>query len=152
MFSFDGSCIVILFLIVQEGIKASEIQELKGQLLAMLDHPQTMTRLVNSYNYPIVMYLMSVYNLELLRLQQCPSVETFNKQFDYMEDRAIQVDKNGIYDCILAIETKLFSEFCSSLAAQPKDKERDKNLEVIAVILLIEFNNPNKNIRKHADT
>ncbi len=63
-----------------------------------------------------------------------------------------QVDKNGIYDCILAIETKLFSEFCASLAALPKDKERDKNLEVIAVILLIEFNNPNKNIRKHADT
>lgn len=30
-------------------------------------------------------------------------------------------------------------------------KERDQNLESIAIILLIEFNNPNKNIRKHAD-
>ncbi len=75
----------------QEGIKASDLQELKGQLLAMLDHPQSMTRLVATYNFPIVMYLMSVYSLELLRLQQCPNVETFNKFFDYMEDRAMQV-------------------------------------------------------------
>ncbi len=138
--------------ILQAGIKPSEVQELKAQLLAMLDHPQSMTKLVAAYNFPIVMYLMSVYSLELLRLQQCPNVETFNKLFDYMEDRAVQVDKSGIYDCILAIETKLFSEFCASLASLPKDKERDKNLEVIAVILLIEFNNPNKHIRKHADT
>ena len=38
------------------------------------------------------------------------------------------------------------------MAGKPKDKERDRNLEAIAVILLIEFNNPNKTIRKHADT
>ena len=54
------------------------------------------------------------------------------------------MDKNGIYECITAIVTKLFSEFCNSMAAKPKDKERDRNLEAIAVILLIEFNNPNK--------
>jgi phosphatidylinositol 4-kinase len=95
---------------------------------------------------------MSVYCLELLRLQQCTDVETFNKLFDYLEDRAIQVDKNGIYECIMAIVTKLFSEFCNSLANKPKDKERDRSLEAIAVILLIEFNNPNKSIRKLADT
>ena len=68
-----------------------------------------------------------------------------------IDDYFLQVDKNGIYDCILAIETKLFSEFCASMASKPKDKERDKNLETIAVILLIEFNNTNKQIRKHAD-
>lgn len=81
-----------------------------------------------------------------------PDLGTFNKLFDYLENRAIQVDKNGIYECILAIETKLFSEFCQSMAKKPKDKERDRNLETIAVVLLIEFNNPNKAIRKHADT
>ena len=63
----------------------------------------------------------------------------------------LQVDKNNIYDCISIIVTKLFSEFCSSMATKPKNKERDRNLEPIAIILLIEFNNPNKNIRKHAD-
>jgi hypothetical protein len=82
----------------------------------------------------------------------CPNVETFNKLFDYLEDRAIQVDKNNIYECILAIVAKLFSEFCTSLENRPKNKEKDQNLETIAVTLLIEFNNPNKSIRKLADT
>ena len=81
----------------------------------------------------------------------CADVSTFNKLFDYLEDKAIQVDKNGIYECISVIVTKLFSEFCNSMASKPKDKLRDRNLETIAIILLIEFNNPNKNIRKHAD-
>jgi hypothetical protein len=46
---------------------------------------------------------------------------------------------------------KLFSELCIAMASKPKDKERDRSLEPIAIILLIEFNNPNKIIRKHAD-
>ena len=58
---------------------------------------------------------------------------------------------NAIYDCIFSIVTKLFTEFCNAVACKPKTKERDQNLETIAIILLIEFNNPNKNIRKHAD-
>ena len=138
--------------ISKDGIKASELQELKTQLLAMLDHPANMAKLVPTYTFPIVIYLMSVYSLELLRIQQCGDVETFNKLFDYLEDRALQVDKNGIYECILAIVTKLFLEFCNSVAGKPKDKDRDRNLEAIAVILLVEFNNPNRSIRKHADT
>ena len=35
--------------ISQDGIKASELQELKAQLLAMLDHPQNMSKLVAAY-------------------------------------------------------------------------------------------------------
>ena len=61
------------------------------------------------------------------------------------------MDKSLIYDCISTIVTKLFTEFCNAVASKPKTKERDQNLETIAIILLIEFNNPNKNIRKHAD-
>ena len=133
-------------------VSAQELQEMKTLLLALLDHPATMAKLVPGYTFPIIIYLMSVYSLELLRIQQCADIETFNKLFDYLEDRALQVDKNGIYECIMAIVTKLFSEFCNSMAGKPKDKERDRNLEAIAVILLIEFNNPNKTIRKHADT
>ena len=36
--------------------------------------------------FPIVIYLMSVYNLEKLRLTMSADVETFNKLFDYLED------------------------------------------------------------------
>lgn len=82
----------------------------------------------------------------------CADIETINKLFDYLEDRAIQVDKTMIYDCILVIVNSLFREhFLPVIAEKPKNKERDRNLEAIAVILLIEFNNPNKNIRKFAD-
>ena len=37
------------------------------------------------------------------------------------------------------------------MSEKPKDKDRDRSLQTIAGIRLIEFNNPNKQIRKHAD-
>ena len=85
------------------------------------------------------------------RLTMCPDVSTFNKLFDYLEDKALEKDKSDIYKCISCIVTKLFSEFCNAVAGKPKTKERDQNLETIAIILLIEFNNPKENIRTHAD-
>ena len=69
----------------------------------------------------------------------CPDVSTFNKLFDYLEDKALEKDKSDIYKCISCIVTKLFSEFCNAVASKPKTKERDQNLETIAIILLIEF-------------
>ncbi len=35
--------------ISQDGVKASELQVLKGQLLAMLNHPPSMVKLVATY-------------------------------------------------------------------------------------------------------
>eukprot|EP00094_Tigriopus_californicus_P003842 TCALIF_03698-PA protein Name:"Similar to PI4KA Phosphatidylinositol 4-kinase alpha (Homo sapiens)" AED:0.07 eAED:0.07 QI:1/0.8/0.75/0.93/0.86/0.93/16/174/2161 len=138
--------------ISKDVVKTSELQELKTHLIAVLGHDSTVQRLIQGYTFPIVIYLMSVYNLEKLRISMCADIETINKLFDYLEDRAIQVDKTMIYDCILVIVNSLFREhFLPVIAEKPKNKERDRNLEAIAVILLIEFNNPNKNIRKFAD-
>ncbi|QQP57676.1 Uncharacterized protein FKW44_002744 [Caligus rogercresseyi] len=105
----------------------------------------------HAFRFPIIIYLTSVYWLEFLRLKMVTDVSSFNKLFDYLEDKAIQVDKNGIYECISSIVTKLFSEYCQAMADKSKTKSRDRNLETIAVILLIEFNNPNRNIRKRSD-
>ncbi len=99
----------------------------------------------------MIIYLLSVHWLEYLRLCMCPDVTTFNKLFDYLEDKALQVDKSDIYKCISCIVSKLFKEFCNAVASKPKTRERDQNLETLAIILLIEFNNPKENIRKHAD-
>ena len=41
--------------------------------------------------FPIIIYLMSVYWLEYLRIQMLPNVSTFNKLFNYLEDKALQV-------------------------------------------------------------
>ena len=42
--------------------------------------------------FPIIIYLMSVYWLEYLRIQMCTNVSTFNKLFNYLEDKALQVE------------------------------------------------------------
>ena len=75
---------------LQDVVSAQELQEMKTLLLALLDHPTNMAKLIPGYTYPIIIYLMSVYSLELLRIQQCADIETFNKLFDYLEDRALQ--------------------------------------------------------------
>lgn len=43
------------------------------------------------FRFPIIIYLMSVYWLEYLRIQMCTNVSTFNKLFNYLEDKALQV-------------------------------------------------------------
>ena len=75
---------------LQDVVSAQELQEMKTLLLALLDHPTNVAKLIPGYTYPIVIYLMSVYSLELLRIQQAADIETFNKLFDYLEDRALQ--------------------------------------------------------------
>ena len=75
---------------LQDVVSAQELQEMKTLLLALLDHPTSVAKLIPGYTYPIVIYLMSVYSLELLRIQQAADIETFNKLFDYLEDRALQ--------------------------------------------------------------
>merc|ERR1719492_509372 len=56
-----------------------------------------------------------------------------------------------MYDCICAITEKLFKEFLSIIAEQPKSAEREVELENHAEILLIHFNNPEKPIQRLAD-
>ena len=77
-------------------VSAQELQEMKTLLLALLDHPTNVAKLIPGYTYPIVIYLMSVYSLELLRIQQCADIETFNKgPFTY--DVRIEVGVGGQY-------------------------------------------------------
>ena len=137
--------------ISNDGITYQELQDHKNEFISTLDNNPHIAKNVGTYTFPKIIYLTSVYWLEYLRIQMAASVSTFNKLFEYLEDKAIQVDKAGLYDCISVIVHKLFKEFCSVMAARAMDKVRDRNLETIAIVLLIEFNNPNKSIRKHAD-
>lgn len=130
---------------------------MKVQLISVLDNNQEIAKLVHTYSFPIVIYLTSVYWLEFLRLNMSTSVSTFNKLFGYLEDKTLQTDKNGIYRCITVMVSKLFNQFCKHMAAKPKNEARDRKLDTIAIILLIEFNNGSNPIRsnpirKQADT
>ena len=66
--------------------------------------------------------------------------------------QTIQADKSGIYRVITVMVNKLFTKFCAQMKEKAKNEARDRKLEAIAVILLIEFNNLDISIRKAADT
>ena len=136
--------------IAQEGVSLNELHELKNQLVTQLEPPANIINLLNKYPFPILVYLKSVYWLELLRLQSDNKC-TFHVLFDYLSDKAVQKDRQGMYDCICAITEKLFKEFLSIIAEQPKSAEREVELENHAEILLIHFNNPEKPIQRLAD-
>ena len=97
----------------------NELQELKQQLITQLDPPTNIISLLNKYPFPLLVYLKSVYWLELLRLQSS-KICTFHILFDYLADKSVQKDKQGMYDCICAIVEKLFREFLSIMAEHPQ--------------------------------
>ena len=136
--------------IAQEGVSLNELHELKQQLLQQLEPPPNIVTILNKYQFPILVYLKSVYWLELLRLQSNKK-STFHILFDYLEDKAVQKDRQGMYECVCAIVEKLFKEFLGIMAEQPKSAAREFELENHAEILLVQFNNPNKAIQRLAD-
>jgi len=136
--------------IAQEGVSLNELHELKQQLLTQLEPPPNIANHLGKYQFPILVYLKSVYWLELLRLQSSRKC-TFHVLFDYLEDKSVQKDRTGMYDCICAIVEKLFKEFLLIMAEQPKSAARETDLENHAEILLTHFNNPNKAIQRLAD-
>jgi len=136
--------------IAQEGVSLNELHELKQQLLTQLEPPPNIANHLSKYQFPILVYLKSVYWLELLRLQSSKKC-TFHVLFDYLEDKSVQKDRTGMYDCICAIAEKLFKEFLLLMAEQPKSASREADLEDHAEILLTQFNNPNKAIQRLSD-
>jgi len=136
--------------IAQEGVSLNELHELKQQLLTQLEPPPNIANHLGKYQFPILVYLKSVYWLELLRLQSSRKC-TFHVLFDYLEDKSVQKDRTGMYDCICAIVEKLFKEFLLIMAEQPKSAARETDLENHAEILLTHFNNPNKAIQRLSD-
>ena len=88
------------FFPMRENILHLQLQEMRNTLVTLLDNNAGVYNLVQKYPFGMIIYLLSVYWLENLRLQMCPDVSTFNKLFDYLEDKALQNDKMSIYDCI----------------------------------------------------
>lgn len=108
--------------ISKEGVTYQELQEMKNTLVTLLENNAAIYALVQKYPFGMIIYLLSVHWLEYLRLSMCPDISTFNKLFDYLEDKALQADKTEIYKCISCIVTKLFTEFCNAVASKPKTK------------------------------
>ncbi|EDO25757.1 predicted protein, partial [Nematostella vectensis] len=105
--------------------------------------------LVNKLNFGQCTYLLSVYKLETLRVSSESS--SIHSIFSYLEDRAVQKDKAGMWQCISAIGDKVFKAFLNTMANKSRTPSRELELEGHAQYLLIKFNHLHKRIRRVAD-
>lgn len=129
-----------------------ELVEVRNQILSDLDHPADIVSIVNRLNFAQCTYLMSVYRMEAFRVESRATQNfSFQVMLQYLEDPTIQRDKDGIRQCIFSIADKIFKVYLEVLSRRPMNKERDLELEELAILLLVKFNHPQKQIRRVAD-
>nr|CAD7570756.1 unnamed protein product [Timema californicum] len=122
-----------------DSVSLTELQELKTQILNLLEHPAEVTAFVSKLSFAQCTYLLSVYWLELLSLTelfvldrvQNSSEPSLQPILEYLSDTALQKDKAGMWNCIFS--------------------NREKELENHAQFLLVNFNHVHKQIRRVAD-
>lgn len=129
-----------------------ELVEVRNQILSDLDHPTDIVSIVNRMSFAQCTYLMSVYRMEAFRVESKITQNfSFQVMLQYLEDPTIQRDKDGIRQCIFCISDKIFRVYLEVLSKRPMNKERDLELEELAILLLVKFNHPQKQIRRVAD-
>ncbi|XP_042899450.1 phosphatidylinositol 4-kinase alpha isoform X2 [Parasteatoda tepidariorum] len=134
-----------------DTVSVAELQELRNQILALLDHQADVTPLINKLNFAQCTYLLSVYHLETLRVRHVQEKTPFHCMIQYLEDTTIQKDKAGMWQCILAVSDKVFQTYLEVMSAKSRNEHRDDELEEHATFLLVKFNHPQKQIRRVAD-
>lgn len=133
-----------------ESVSVNELQELKTQILNLLGHPADVTAFVNKLSFAQCTYLLSVYWLEILRVQNSsqPSLQPI---LEYLSDSALQKDKAGMWQCICSVGDRVFAQFLQVMSNKPKGEVRERELEDHAQFLLVNFNHIHKQIRRVAD-
>ena len=135
-----------------EAVTGGELIELRSQILNDLDNPADIVAIVSKLNFAQCTYLLSVCRLEMFRVQSNLYMSSpFYVMFQYLEDPSIQKDKDGTWNCILAISDKVFKVFLNVMAGKPRNKSRDAELEGYAIMMLVKFNHRQKQIRRVAD-
>ncbi|XP_059048933.1 phosphatidylinositol 4-kinase alpha [Achroia grisella] len=133
-----------------DSVSLNELQELKTQILNLLDHPADITVMVNKLTFAPCMYLLSVYWLETLRVCNSPE-PSLQPIIEYLSDTALQKDKSGMWQCVASVGDKVFEKFLDVMSDKVKDESRERELEGHAQFLLVNFNHIHKQIRRVAD-
>lgn len=134
-----------------EAVSPIELQELRNKILSLLDKCATdVTSIVRNLQFPQCAYVLSVYWLEILRIQTVPE-PSFKEIFGYLCEPSIQKEKNGLWNCFSCVAEKVFDKFLIVLMLRDRDAQRERELEQHAQFLLVKFNHVNRQIRKVAD-
>ncbi|XP_037092304.1 LOW QUALITY PROTEIN: phosphatidylinositol 4-kinase alpha-like [Pollicipes pollicipes] len=133
-----------------DAVSLTELQELKMQILNYLEHPADVTAVIHKLSFAQCTYLLSVYKLEMLRVQNQEDT-SFHAMFEYLNDPAIQRDKYNMWQCMNSVGERVFSSFLDVMNDKPKNCAREQELARHAQFLLVHFNSPHKQIRRVAD-
>ncbi|VDO26202.1 unnamed protein product [Onchocerca flexuosa] len=138
--------------IKSNSVLSAELQEIRVTILSEISPSPEVIAVVNKLEFTHCIYLLSVFRLELMRALHSEEPGAVHSIFQYLEDKSIRKDKDGIWTCLLAAARTIFSEYLKVASNRNLDSAHERQLELHAQFLLIMFNHHLKEVRKCADT